>query len=108
MGKFEVKKDKAGKFRFNLKADNGQVILTSEAYNTKAACDNGIESVKKNSQNAGMFERKTAKNGTQFFNLKSSNGQVIGASQMYKSASGITNGMSSVKKNAPKASTVEV
>ncbi len=100
MGKFEIKKDKAGKFRFNLKASNGQVILSSEAYNSRSACDNGIESVKKNSQNDAMYERKTAKDGSPYFNLKASNGQVIGSSEMYAAASGMENGISSVKKNA--------
>lgn len=107
MGKFEIKKDKAGKFRFNLKASNGQVILSSEAYNSKDACDNGIESVKKNSQNDGMFNRKEAKNGSPYFNLKASNGQVIGSSEMYSGKSGMENGIASVKKNAPKASIVD-
>ena len=107
MGKFEIKKDKAGKFRFNLKASNGQVILSSEAYNSKDACDNGIESVKKNSQNDGMFNRKKAKDGSPYFNLKASNGQVIGSSEMYSSNSAMENGIASVKKNAPKASIVD-
>jgi uncharacterized protein YegP (UPF0339 family) len=46
--KYEVYQDKAKKFRFRLKAANGQVIATSEAYETKASCVNGIESVKTN------------------------------------------------------------
>ena len=104
MGKFEIKKDKAGKFRFNLKAGNGQVILGSEAYNSKSACDNGIESVRKNSADDGRFERKTAKNGKAYFNLKATNGQVIGASQMYASNASMENGIASVKNNAPDAS----
>ena len=104
MGKFEIKKDKAGKFRFNLKAGNGQVILSSEAYNSKSACDNGIESVRKNSSDDGRFERKTAKNGKAYFNLKASNGQVIGASQMYASNASMENGIKSVKNNAAGAS----
>ncbi|MBT8177999.1 MAG: YegP family protein [Eudoraea sp.] len=104
MGKFEIKKDKAGKFRFNLKAGNGQVILSSEAYNSKSACDNGIESVRKNSADDGRFERKTAKNGKAYFNLKASNGQVIGASQMYASNASMENGIKSVKNNAAGAS----
>jgi len=104
MGKFEIKTDKAGKFRFNLKAGNGQVILSSEAYNSKSACDNGIESVRKNSADDGRFERKTAKNGKAYFNLKASNGQVIGASQMYASGASMENGIASVKNNAPDAS----
>ncbi|MCX2718687.1 YegP family protein [Lentiprolixibacter aurantiacus] len=104
MGKFEIKKDKAGKFRFNLKAGNGQVILSSEAYNSKSACDNGIESVRKNSADDARFERKTAKNGKAYFNLKAANGQVIGASQMYASEASMENGIASVKNNAPDAS----
>ncbi len=108
MGKFEIKKDKAGHFRFNLKAGNGQVILTSEGYNSKSACDNGIESVRKNSQDKSRFDRQVAKNGKPYFNLKASNGQVIGASQMYASAASMENGIKSVGKNAPGASVVEV
>jgi uncharacterized protein len=45
-GKFVLKKDAAGQFRFNLVASNGQVIASSEAYTTKAAALNGIDSVK--------------------------------------------------------------
>ena len=85
----------------------GQVILSSEAYNTKDACDNGIESVKKNSQNDGMFNRKEAKDGCPYFNLKASNGQVIGSSEMYSNNSAMENGIVSVKENAPKASSVD-
>ena len=103
MGKFEIKKDKSGQFRFNLKATNGQVILSSEAYKTKASCDNGIESVRKNSQDDGKYDRKTAKDGSPYFNLKASNGQAIGASEMYSSTSVMENGIASVKKNAPEA-----
>lgn len=46
--KFEMYTDKAGKCRWRLKAANGEVIATSEAYTTESACKNGIESVKKN------------------------------------------------------------
>ncbi len=107
MGKFEIKKDKAGKFRFNLKAGNHQVILSSEGYNTMASCENGIESVRKNSKSIKMFEIKKAKDGSPYFNLKSTNGQVIGASEMYKSTSGMKNGIASVQKNALKATVRE-
>ncbi|MBN1623718.1 MAG: YegP family protein [Clostridia bacterium] len=55
-GKFEVYEDKAGKFRFRLKASNGQVIATGEAYSTKSACLNGVESVKKNAPDAEVVE----------------------------------------------------
>ena len=47
--KFEVYTDKAGEFRFRLKARNGEIIAVSEGYTTMANCKNGVESVKKNS-----------------------------------------------------------
>lgn len=50
--KFEVYQDKAGEYRFRLKATNGQVIATSEGYKAKASCLNGVESVKKNAPDA--------------------------------------------------------
>ena len=103
MGKFIITTRNNGEFQFNLKADNGQTILSSEGYSTKAACANGIESVKKNSQESDNFERKTAANGKLFFNLKAGNGQVIGTSQMYESEDGMVNGIASVIKNAHNA-----
>ncbi|MGB7070452.1 MAG: YegP family protein [Pyrinomonadaceae bacterium] len=105
--KFELKTGKTGKFHFNLKAGNGQVILTSERYETRKAAENGIESVKKNSANDGRFERKKAKDGSPFFTLKAANGEPIGKSEMYKSTSSMENGIASVKTNAPKARTVD-
>lgn len=56
--KFEVYKDKAGEFRFRLKATNGQVIAVSEGYTTMANCDNGIASVKKNAVDATIVEEE--------------------------------------------------
>ena len=50
--KFEVYTDKAGEFRFRLKATNGQIIATSEGYKSLSGCMNGIESVKKNAPDA--------------------------------------------------------
>ncbi len=102
-GKFEVYKDKAGEFRFRLKASNGQNILGSEGYSKKASCMNGIESVKKNSQNPDRFEKKETASGRFTFRLCASNGQCIGTSQTYDSASGCSNGMKSVASNAPGA-----
>ncbi len=107
MSKFEISARANGEYQFNLKADNGQTILSSEGYTTKAACLNGIESVKKNSQEENKFERKTSTNGKFFFNLKASNGQTIGTSQMYESESGRDNGIESVMKNAMSAEVIE-
>ncbi|MEG0851358.1 YegP family protein [Flavobacterium plurextorum] len=105
MGKFVITKRTNGEFQFNLKAGNGQTILTSEGYTTKAACTNGIESVKTNSQDDGRYDRKESSNGKPYFNLKASNGQIIGSSEMYESVAARENGIESVKKNAPDATT---
>lgn len=104
MGKFVVSLRKNGEFQFNLVAGNGQVILSSEGYTTKPACLNGVESVKKNAAVEGRFESKVAANGKFHFSLKASNGQIIGTSQMYESEAGCSNGIESVRKNAPEAS----
>ncbi|MVZ61516.1 YegP family protein [Sphingobacterium humi] len=105
MGKFVISTRKNGEFQFNLKAVNGQVILTSEGYTTKAACENGIASVKKNAPDSAKFDKLTAKNGKFYFNLKAGNGQIIGTSEMYASEAGRANGIKSVQENAPDAST---
>ena len=103
MGKFVVTKNDKGEFHFSLKANNGQVILSSQNYSTKAACDNGIESVRKNAADDSKFERKEAKDGRPYFVLKAANAQVIGNSQMYSSEDAMENGIASVKGNAPDA-----
>ncbi|PIF29931.1 hypothetical protein CLU81_0316 [Flavobacterium sp. 9] len=105
MGKFVITKRTNGEFQFNLKAGNGQTILTSEGYTTKAACLNGIESVKTNSADDNKFDRKESSNGKPYFNLKATNGQIIGASEMYESTAARENGIESVKTNAPEATT---
>lgn len=56
--KFEVYADKAGEYRFRLKAKNGQVVATSEGYKTKASCLNGVESVKKNAPEASVIKEE--------------------------------------------------
>ena len=108
MAKFEITTRKNGEFQFNLKASNGEVILTSEGYTTKAACLNGAESVKKNAVEEKRFEKMVAKNGKPYFTLKATNGQVIGQSQMYASERNRDNGIASVMKNAPIAEIVEL
>ena len=102
-GKFECYKDKAGEFRFRLKAGNGEIILSSEGYASKSSCSNGIESVRKNSVIPERFEAKETSSGKHRFNLKAGNGQVIGTSQNYTTSAACQNGMKSVGKSAPDA-----
>jgi len=108
MAKFEIKTRTNGEFQFNLKAGNGQIILTSEGYTTKAACLNGVASVKTNSQVDSRYDKLTSKNGKLYFNLKATNGQIIGTSEMYEAKASRDNGIASVKKNAPDAEIVEI
>ena len=108
MGKFVITTRKNGEYQFNLKATNGQVILTSEGYKTKASCLNGVESVKKNCMEEKRFDVKVASNGKPYFNLMAGNGQIIGSSQMYANEVNMKNGIASVQKNAPEAPIVDM
>ncbi|MEW8051427.1 MAG: YegP family protein [Candidatus Thiodiazotropha sp.] len=99
-GKFEIYKDKAGEYRFRLKASNSQIILASEGYKAKSSCTNGIASVQKNAPDDSRYERKETKTGKHMFNLKAGNNQVIGTSESYESVVARDNGIESAKKNA--------
>lgn len=102
MGNFVISKRTNGEFQFNLKANNHQVILTSQGYTTKDSCEHGIESVKTNSQHDSSFDRRLSSNEKPYFNLIAANGLVIGTSEMYESTASMENGIASVKENAPK------
>ncbi len=101
--KFEILKSSNDQFYFRLKAGNGEIILSSEQYTTKANAQNGIESVKTNATNDGQFERKKSENDKPYFVLKAANGQVLGRSQMYSSDASMEKGIESIKANAPGA-----
>jgi len=109
MAKFEVyQSGKNNEFRFRLKADNGQTILSSEGYSSKASYLNGIESVKKNSSDPKRFTKTKTPTNMFRFTMTAANNQVIGTSQNYKSESGRDNGIESVIRNAGKAEIKEV
>ena len=98
-GWFELTKNDKGHFHFVLKAGNAETILSSESYQAKPSAENGIASVQANCTLDERYERKVATNGKPFFNLKASNGQVIGSSQMYASEANRDAGIASVKAN---------
>ncbi len=117
IGKFVIKDTKTG-VKFDLKASNGEVILTSEVYKSEKSCRNGVASVAKNAavaaiedqtvegyepQKCPKFEIYTDKAGETRFRLKAKNGQNIGSSEGYKSMKSCRNGIASVVKNAPEA-----
>lgn len=103
-GKFVIQKGISGQYRFNLKAANGEIILSSEQYNDKESARRGIESVKVNAPYDSNYERRMASNYQPYFVLKAGNGQIIGRSETYSSTSAMENGISSVKQNASGAS----
>ena len=103
MGKFEIKMLKDDEFQFKLKSGNGEIILTSEVFKTKAECKTGIVAVKKNVINDNRFQRLEAKNGKAYFNLIAENGKIFGTGEMYDNKLSMENGIDSVKKNAPRA-----
>lgn len=84
---------------FNLKAGNGEIILTSERYKQKASAENGIRSVQTNSADENRFEVRESTRKEPYFVLKAANGEVIGRSEMYSSNAAMRNGIESVKKN---------
>ena len=101
--KFQIFSGNNDKTYFRLQARNGEQILSSQGYASMKSCENGIESVRKNSADDGRFEKKTAKDGRFFFSLTATNGQTIGGSQMYKSESGRNNGIGAVQRIAADA-----
>lgn len=88
-------------YMFNLRAGNYQVILSSQRYTSKSAAQNGIASVQKSSPDDARYKRLKAKDGSEYFNLTAGNGEIIGTSEMYKSASARDKGIESVKTNGP-------
>lgn len=99
LGYYELKR--IAKFTFNLKAANHEVILTSQAYETKEAAKAGIESVQNNGPLAERFEKKTSSAKQPYFVLKAANRQTIGTSEMYSSETARDNGIKSVQTNSP-------
>ena len=117
MGKFIIKDTNTG-IKFDLKANNGEVIATSEVYTTEAACRNGVDSVVRNAPIAPIedqtvegyevlkhpkFEVYLDKAGEYRFRLKARNGEIIAVGEGYKAKASCFNGIDSIKRNAPDA-----
>ena len=121
MGKFVIRTVKSG-IMFNLKAGNGEVIATSEVYNSETACRKGIASVVKNSPVAEIEDQTVAgfkelknprfqvykdKAGKFRFRLRARNGEIIAVGEAYVAKTSCINGINSIKKNAPDAPVVQ-
>jgi uncharacterized protein YegP (UPF0339 family) len=106
--KFEIQQAADGQFYFRLKASNGEIILSSEQYTTKASALGGIESAKANAPVDNRYERRTSASAQPFFVLKAANGEPLGRSEMYSSPAAMEKGIESVKANAPTASVADL
>ena len=99
---FEIYLDKAKKYRFRLKAKNGEIICASQAYSSRSSCMKGIKSVAKNAKSKDNFISQESKSGKWTFRLKSGNNKVIATSQSYRDKASMNKGIKSVMANAPK------
>lgn len=105
---YEIKTTSDGKFIFNLKAPNHQVILTSEVYEQKQSAVSGIDSVRVNGVDTENFEHRVSTAGQPYFVLKARNGEIIGNSQMYSSEAAAKEGVVSVQANSSSTEVVTV
>ena len=106
-GTFEVYTDKAGKFRFRLKAGNGQVVAVGEAYESLSGAKEGCGAVQRAAAGAGKFEVYEDKAGKFRFRLKAGNGQEVASGEAYEAQSGAKEGCEAVKRAAEGAKIVE-
>lgn len=98
--KFEMYQGKDNELYFRLVENSGKILLSSEGYKLKDSAMNGIESVKKNLTLPNGIEKKETPNGKYFFNVKSTNGQVVGTSTMFDSVEQREKWINDIKKEA--------
>lgn len=101
-GRYDLRRS-GSQFFWNLKAENGERILTSEMYNTKQAAEVGIYSCRVNSPHDGNYDRRVAANNQTYFVLKAANGEIIGRGETYSSVAARESGIASCKVNGPSA-----
>ncbi len=102
---FDLKRS-VDQYMFNLKAANGETVLTSERYKTKQGAEGGIASVKTNAPLEARYRRHDGKAGP-YFTLVAANGEPIGTSEAYSSATARDRGIDWVKTNGPSVPTVD-
>jgi uncharacterized protein YegP (UPF0339 family) len=107
MGKFVINRAANGEFNFNLKADNFQILLTSNIYSSRPDCFNDIESVRINCTDDSRYERKKTVDNKHYFVLTGSNGEIISKSELFSSLARLENAIRSVKKNGTNTKVVE-
>ena len=103
MAKFQIRKQINNYYRFILKAENGQTILTSVSYSTVDKCLIGIESLRQNVMDKNRYEFRKSFHLKHYFNVMDAEGLIIGSSEMYESSSGRDVGIALLKMNVPDA-----
>lgn len=103
MAKYVLVRTTNQQYRFTFHADNGETMLTSETYVSKAGALNGISAVKTSSPYDSNYERRTSSRGLPYFVLKSNNNEVLGHSEEYSSSQAMENSISVMKRIAPAA-----
>lgn len=101
------KSDAKEPFSFIFVNAEGKTIVKSENYAQKASAKNGIESVQKNCLEDSRYELKESSNGKPFFNIKSSNGQIVGTSALFDSEADRTAAIAELKAQSGKAEIIE-
>lgn len=105
-GSYELKRS-GPQFMWNLRAANGEIILTSERYHTSASAREGIASCQRNSPMDARYERRTSSANEPYFVLRAVNHEVLGTSEMYAATAGMENGIASCKVNGPTVTIVD-
>ena len=106
--KYEIKRAKNKEFYFNLKAPNGEIVLTSETYKRRGGAKNGIESVRTHGPDCLQYNMKMDKRKQYYFLLKSSNHRIIGRSESYTRAANMEKGIQIVMKHSATARMVDL
>jgi hypothetical protein len=107
MGEYILKAASDGKFMWNLRAGNHEVILTSETYSSKQAAIDGIAAARSVAALADRYHRAVSSNGKDYFTLVAANGKTLGRSELYESKGGMENGIKSCQTNGPASPTVD-
>lgn len=101
--KYVMRRSSDSKFYWVLFSVNAEILITSETYNSKQGCADGVQSSRMN-LNDSNFHRKTSQRSEPYFTQVATNGEPIGTSEMYSSNQARENGIAAVKRDAPKAS----
>lgn len=105
--KFLLKRASNGQYLFNLSSDNGEILLSSEFYRSLESAKNGINSVIANAGNIDHYQTSETNNGKYHFQLRASNGQIIGQSPLYNSKKSVTSAIERIHSNFKTSNTID-